>query len=441
MHKNQHFSQTLRLAAPVALSQVSDMLTVTADTIMVGMLGTTALAAVTLANSISIVVMLFAIGYTIAITPLAAREWGGKNHGAFFAIIKRGFHVSMLITTLLVVLLLLGSPFMHLTGSPTEVCEQAIPFFRWIVLSFLLRIAFGSFKQASEATGNSHTPMMIALFANIVNVFLNWVFIWGKLGMPELGAEGAGVATFLSRVVACAIAWIAWQQLKRRNPHTYQPLPNHVTQKLFRSGTVIGSQIVLEVLAFASGAIMMGWISTTALAAHQVALNLASISFMIALGLGSAATVRISNFLGEHKPTEAMKAGWTTIQLVVGYELFSALLYVLGRTLFPTFYTVDLEVIQLASYLLLFAAIFQLVDGVQAVALGVLRGLHDHNVPTLIAGVSYLAVALPTSYVVAFVFKVGPGGIWIGYVAGLIVAAVGYLLRIRYIQHRLLAAS
>ena len=432
MSRIKDFRETITLSLPVAASYVSDMRTVAVDSIMVGSLGTASLAAVTLAGSSTMIVMLFGIGFTVAITPMAAASWARGDHAHVAGVARTGTRITIVVSLALVAMLLSLSPFLSILGAPDDVTQIATPFFRWLVLSFLFRLAFGAFKQTTEALGNTRLPMMIALGANVLNVFLNWVFIWGNLGAPTMGVEGAGFATFLSRVAAAAVAFWAWRRFAY-----FAPLRNHATSRasrgdrklLFTSGASIGLQITLEVLAFAAGAIMIGWIGATQLAAHQIALNLASITFMIALGLSTAATLRLASAAGRKDMPGLRRAASSAILLVIAYELIAVTAFVTLRFWLPSLYVADPAVIALSAHLLLYAAAFQLFDGMQAVGMGLLRGMNDTRIPTIIAFSSYTIVAMPVGYVCAFPFGMGPAGIWVGYLTGLITASVGYFLR------------
>ena len=430
---------TLALAAPIAASQVSDMLTLAVDLIMVGSLGTLPLAAVTLAGTSSTIILLFGVGFTVAMTPeIAARMARGDVSGAAAAA-RTGSQMSLLVAAILVGILLLVSPWLYVLGAPADVTEMAIPYFRWYVLSFLFRLGFGAIKQTSEALNNSRMPMMIAIAANLLNVLFNWIFIYGNLAMPAMGAEGAGFATMLSRVCAVAIGLWVWQRASLFRPlrmQGKQSLARDERRALLVSGASIGLQITLEVAAFAIGGLMVGWLGAAPLAAHQVALNLASMTFMGALGLSSAATVRVASASGSGDVRDVRSAAHVAIGIMVGFELATSLLFVIFRHQLPMLYSQDPLVLALASQLLIYAAAFQVFDGLQVVGMGILRGLNDTRVPAIMAFVAYIMLCIPLGYAFAFPMGLGTHGIWIGYVVGLTIASIAYLLRYRSITNK-----
>lgn len=422
------------LAAPLATSQVSDMLTVAADTVMVGALGTTELAAVSLAGSSGTIVLLFGLGYNVAITPLVASAWGRGDHADAKSALMAGARISLIVAAVLVAGLLALSPLLSLLGAPADVTAMAAPYFRWYVASFFFRLLFGVFKQTSEAIGNTKLPMLIALCSNVLNVLFNWLLIWGIAGLPAMGVEGAGLATFLSRVAGLLLAWYAWRHLTDFQPiRQANALQERIVEswrRIWRTGTAIGAQITMEVFAFAAGAIMIGWIGATQLAAHQIAMNIASITFMIALACGSAATVTVAQAVGRGNWSDVRQEAFSALGLIAIYEIVTGLAMIPLRYLLPDIYIDDPHVIAMAGALLVYAAAFQIFDGLQAVGLGILRGLDDTKVPTIIAFCAYTLVALPLSYFLSTQTSLKEQGVWVGYVAALIIASISYLYRI-----------
>jgi MATE family multidrug resistance protein len=274
-------------------------------------------------------------------------------------------------------------------------------------------------------------------------VILNWIFIYGELGAPAMGAEGAGLATFLARALGAAAAWVVWVKadfMKEVNAELKRQWGRSDLRKsirqILKDGTGIGLQIIVEVSGFAFGAIMIGWIGATELAAHNVSINPAAITFMVAFGLGSAATIRVSRHRGEGNWKGARNAGIAALVIVLIYMVVVAAFYTLTRYELPKLYIADPAVIELASQLLLWAGAFSIFDGLQVVALGILRGYGDIRVPTIWAAISYLVVTIPAGYIFTFPLGMGPAGVWLGYLLGLMIACVAYLWRFRLIVNR-----
>ncbi|MDZ4746136.1 MAG: MATE family efflux transporter [bacterium] len=438
MRFRQHLSETIRLATPVALFHVSDMITVLVDTVMVGHLGRTELAAATFANAVTIVPFLFSVGFSIAITPLAGAFWAAGNTDDARRMVRVGAWSSMGLSVLVTVALLALIPFLHLFGSPQNVVQTSIPFYIWFVLSFIPRTGFGVFKQTAEAMANTRIAMIIALSSNALNIVLNWIFIYGYVGVPAFGVEGAGIGTFIARSAGFIAAWLVFAKSDffvdmRKTVHSSIATRVSVMKDFIaicKTGIPIGGQVVVEITAFAMGALMIGNFGEVPLSSHQIAINLAAVTFMVALGIGSASTIRVSHLRGQNNMHEAFRAARAALLLVFVFECITAILFITLRDVLPRMYTFDIEVITLASTLLIYAAAFQLFDGLQAVGLAVLRGYNDVKIPALIAIVAYLVVSLPVSAYCAFTLHWGAAGVWVGYLAGLIVASVGFLWRV-----------
>ena len=421
-----HIKKTLLIAYPVMLSQLGHVLVGVADSIMVGSLGAEPLAAVSLANSLFFLVLMFGIGISLAITPLvAAADGGDATHNAheFF---RHGLVINLVVGVGLCLLLIGAAPMLHILDQPPAVVALTIPYLVIITVSLLPFMVFQTFKQYAEGLSLTRTAMFITVGANLLNVGLNYLLIYGYGGLPELGLNGAGIATLVARVVMMvAIAvyvlrapWFMWQPLRLRS------LQKNIISKMLRIGVPTGFQYVFEVGAFSFASIMMGWLGAEALAAHQIALNLAAISYMVATGLAAAATVRIGNQLGQRDIPNMRRVGWSALLMSMAVMGTSALAFVLFNQFLPSLYIDNESVITLASSLLMIAAVFQLSDGIQAVALGMLRGMTDVKIPTLVALVAYWIIALPLGYVLAFPLGWGAQGIWLGLSAGLTLAAM-----------------
>jgi MATE family multidrug resistance protein len=278
--------------------------------------------------------------------------------------------------------------------------------------------------------------MIIALSANFVNAFANWVLIFGELGFPKLGIAGAAWATFASRIfMAAAIMFYVMRNEKFKrydvNFH-FRGLDFKIIKKILRLGLPSGFQYFFEVGAFSFAVIMIGWIGANELAAHQIAINLASISFMAVLGISQAASIRVGNAMGEQSVSKIRKAGFTGIFLGASIMSLAGLTFILLNNFLPTLYIDDEAVISIASRLIIIAALFQLSDGTQAVGIGVLRGLTDIKGPTIITFIAYWVISLPIAYILAFYFNLGVDGVWIGLLIGLTVSAILLTLRFNH---------
>ncbi len=435
-----HFRQTALIAYPVMLSQLGHILVGVADSIMVGNLGAQPLAAVSLANSIFSLVLTFGIGVSIGITPLVAAADGAGDQQKSGEIFKHGLLINMITGVLLCILVIASSFLLYYFDQPLDVVDSTIPYLSIIAASLIPFMLFQSFKQYAEGLSYTRVAMYITVSANILNIVLNYLLIYGKGGLPAMGLNGAGWATLISRI-AMGIAMMlyvlkaSWYQQRKMQVNHWK---KQLIKRILSLGIPTGMQYIFEVGAFSFASIMMGWIGTKALAAHQIAINLAAISYMVATGLAAAATVRIGNQLGMKDIPNMRRAGFTA--MIMGWLLmgFSAFIFIAFNQALPELYIKDTGVVELAASLLIIAAFFQLSDGTQAVGLGLLRGMADVKIPTVITLFAYWVVALPLGYWLAFTLEWGPQGIWLGLLTGLSVAAILLLLRFQRFSKKLL---
>jgi MATE family multidrug resistance protein len=432
----EHFPKTLSLAYPVMLSQLGQVMVGVADSMMVGRLGAETLAAASLANSIFFVTMMFGIGVSMAITPLVAAADGEGKPNRISKVFKHGFVISFFTGCLLCLVIVLASPVLFYLNQPEEVVRLAIPYLMIITSSLIPFMLFQTFKQFAEGLSQTKQAMFITVFCNLANIFMNWVLIYGNLGFPAMGINGAGWATLISRVMmALMISYYVWNS-KRYIPYKigfgFRKLSFPLMSKMLQIGVPTGFQFIFEVGAFSAAAIMMGWIGVNALAAHQIAINLASISYMMASGLSAAAMVRVGNQLGRNDIKSLREIGFTTFGMVAIFMLFFAVVLIAFRNFLPMLYINDLPVIEMTSSLLIIAGLFQLSDGIQVVGLGALRGMADVKVPTVVTLIAYWGVGLPLGYFFAFPLGFNEQGIWYGLFTGL--TCTGILLIYRFNQ-------
>jgi multidrug resistance protein, MATE family len=431
----KEYKKNLTLAYPVVLSQLGHILVGVADSIMVGRLGVDPLGAISLANGIFTVILVFGLGISFSITPLIAIAESQQNYTRIALFLINGMLANMLIG---VALFLAGfglSPLLAYLSQPEEVVRLAIPFINVLFLSMVPLMYFQAYKQFTEGLSLTKPAMYISVFSNVLNILLNYLLIYGKLGFPELGMMGAAWATLISRVVMALMMSFFVMYARRFYPYRLFFKAKYISvvymARIYRVGLPIAMQMVFEVGAFSFSAIMMGWISAHALAAHQIALSIAAISYMMASGIAAAATIRVGNAFGKKKYTKMRSAGLSSVVLVVIFMSLSAGLMIGLKDYIPLLYIKDeiteATVISIASGLLIIAALFQISDGIQVVCLGALRGLEDVRYPGVISLLAYWVVALPLGYFCCFVLKWGPYGIWTGLLVGLSIAA-GMLL-------------
>lgn len=437
-----HFKTTFIIAYPIVLSQLGHITVGVADSMMVGELGTDPLAAVSLANSIFSLVLMFGIGVSMAITPLVAAADGKGDKQKSGEVFRHGFIINMCAAFFLGLLVLSGSSVLYYLEQPEQVVRLTIPYLLIITLSLIPFMLFQTFKQYAEGLSFTRTAMFITLSANLLNIALNYLLIYGKLGFPALGLNGAGWATLISRVIM-AIVMIAyvtrasWFQQELRIKHFQKKL----MVRMLKLGIPTGFQYVFEVGAFSCAAIMMGWLGAQALAAHQIALNMAAVSYMMVTGIAAASTVRVGNQLGKQDIPNMRRAGFSAFLMGLMLMTASAIFFVVGKHFLPSLYIDEPDVIELAGSLLIVAAFFQLSDGVQAVGLGSLRGMADVKIPTIITLVAYWVLGLPIAYWLAFPMDLGPHGIWYGLLLSLTIAAILLFARFHYLSKKLLKKS
>ena len=425
MSKIFQWRENVPLALPVIIGQLGHIVTSVADSIMVGQLGVISLAAVSLAGSITSVPLVFGIGVAYGLTPLVARAYGQKRWGKAYRLLKNSTLVNLLTSTIMFLFAWLLFLLVQKTNQSIEVIQESRVYLILIMVSYIPFMLFLSGKQYLEGMGDTKTPMRISLIGNLLNVLLNGVLIFGLFSFPVLGILGAGIATITARIIMAIHVW--YFVLEKRN--NYKIVQDNVIisiraiRSLLKLGLPSGLQYVFEVSAFAASAWIIGTYGPSQLAAHQIAINLASISYMAATGLGAAGTVRMGQLLGAKRGGEALNAGKSLFSLTIAFMIFTGILFFTLRNILPSFYTTDSDVISAAASLLIVATIFQVSDGLQATALGVLRGMQDVKTPTVISFVSYYVIALPLEWLLGTYFGWGAIGVWVALAIGLTLSA------------------
>ena len=438
----QHFSKNFTLAYPVVLSQLGHIMVSVFDSLMVGQTGTLPLAAASLGNSIFTVTLVFGLGVSYSITPLIAAADGRRNYTRISLLLLNGLVSNVLLGIALFVAGYFFTPYINLLGQPAQVAAMAVPYLNILFLSMVPLMVFQAFRQFAEGLSLTKQAMWISLVANSLNILLNYILIFGKLGFEPMGLVGAGWATLISRVVMALMMAGYVVYGKRFEVFRHFLRLRHLSflhmYRIFKLGLPISVQMIFEMGAFSFSAVMIGWLGAKELAAHQIAINVASVTYMMASGIAAAATIRVGNQKGLGNFRAMRMAGISNLVMGVLFMVCSGLLMVLGNRLIPMLYIDDPEVIRIASSLLVIAALFQISDGVQVVGLGALRGLEDVKVPSLISLLAYWGIGLPVGYFLCFKAGFGVDGIWAGLLTGLSVAAVLLTLRFRSLSSRLL---
>lgn len=441
MSVRQHIKPNFLLAYPVMLSMLGQVMTGVADSVMVGWTGPVPLAASSLANIFFSIPLFFGVGVSYAITPLVAQAEGAADPSKIVTVLKNGSLINLITGLLLTLLIFSIEPFIYYMGQPEEVVTLAIPYLSIVAVSIIPTMIFQTYRQFAEGLQRTRVAMVIVVGSNLINIALNYLLIFGKFGFPELGLNGAGIATLLSRLIMAMsmMAYVYWGRkfLNYRSGFSIGGFSRSLIIKMLHIGLPAGSQFIFEAGAFGFSAIMMGWLGTTALAAHQIAINLATISYMTTSGLGAAATIRVGYFLGQQDHKNLRQAAFTMIAMAVVIMAGWAILFIVGRLGLPALYIDDQSVIILTSDLLIVGAFFQLSDGVQVVTAGALRGLQDVKIPSVLIFVAYWVIALPLGYLLAFPLKLEAIGIWIGLFLGLTITATAMVVRFYRLSGRL----
>ena len=428
------------------LTQLGAALVGLFDSIMVGHYGTADLAAVSFSNALFFTVMVFAMGALMAVTPLVGYAVGaGESKEHISGLLANGMIFTLLVTILALVLLVPCIPLLHRFGQEEDVVLAARPYFTLIVLSIVPFLFFCLCKQFLEGLGNTTVAMVITVACNLLNILLNYVFIFGHWGIRPMGAEGAGLATLIARTLTavCFVVVI----LMRRDWRLYLTLIQcrmfrwHELRPFIRIGVPIGFQSFVEAFLFTASFVIIGWISKESLAAHHIANQMADMTFMLAMGIGSATTIRVSHQLGKGDLPAVRMASRASVHLCLMMNTIGALVMITLRNYLPYVFTSDPEVISIASTLILIAGLLQYADGLQCIGGAMLRGIQDVRVPMRIAYIAYLVVALPLGIVLTFPMGLGAKGMWIAFVIGLAIPAVCFHIRFQRQMGRLEAQA
>jgi len=430
--------KTLNLAFPIILGEVAQMMLGIIDTAMVGSVGYKQLAAAALVMSVMNIPFVFGIGITISVSQMVSMAIGRNDRKLVSHYLFNGFWLCAISAVIISLGIELGKNILFHLGQDQEVAKLALPYMQimgWSVIPMLLFLAL---KQFTDGLEHTKTAMMLSLLALPLNVFLNWVLIYGNWGFPRLELMGAGWGTLITRsIIFIALGLIILYHNTFRKYVAVREkewkLKWQTLKELLGIGIPSSFQITMEVGAFAVSGILIGTIGAVEQAAHQIALSMASLTFMVSMGLSQAGSIRASNAFGRRDSVAIRLIGKSTLIMALIYGSFCAIIFILFRHQLPFIFNDEKQVVSLAAYLLLFAALFQISDSTQAVSAGLLRGIKDVRIPTVFIGIAYWAIGIPLGCLLAFYFKMGAAGIWIGFIAGLSFSAIFLSFRFRKI--------
>ncbi len=447
----KEFSYNLRLAYPIILGMLGHTIVGIVDNVMVGKLGPTELAAVSLANSFVFIAMSLGIGFSTAITPLAAEADGEKNIEKGRSVFHHGLYLCTVLGFSLFVLVFFAKQLITFMGQPDHVVELSKPYLDIVAFSLIPLIMFQGYKQFADGMSETKYAMWATILGNVVNVVLNYLFIYGIWIFPKLGIVGAAVGTIASRFVMLGFMHYKMQRKAKFHPFfegfSLKEIKKEMNLKIIRLGGPSSMQMFFEVGLFTGAVWLSGIIGVANQAANQIALSLASFTFMFAMGLSVAATIRVGNQKGLGDFRKMKIVAYSIFLLAVLLEIGFALIFVLFHEQMPKIFvnmdsltdlTANTEVVSIASQLLLVAAVFQISDGIQVVVLGALRGLQDAKVPMYITFVAYWIVGFPVSIYLGLYTNLKAVGIWIGLLSGLTTAALFLYIRFNRLTKKLI---
>ncbi len=442
-----YYNENLKLALPIVVSQLGHTLVHMADGIIVGhFAGTVQLAAVSLVNSLFMLILVLGLGISYGLTPLIAQANGSKDYEKCGKLLSNSILINFIFALILVALVYLVSfTLINNLGQSADVVEHAKPYLRLMGVSIIPLMIFQSFKQFTEGLGFTKQAMSISIWGNIVNIIFGVIFVKGMFGIEPMGVKGVGYATLIDRV-AMAIAMGAYVfNSKRFIPYlghfAFKAINFKKIKEIIKLGAPVAMQYSFEISAFSGAGIMIGTIGKVEQASHFTALSLAAFTYMLASGIASAATIKTGHNYGGKKFMDLRYSAIASYHVVLLFMGFTAILFIGANQFLPYIFTDDKMVVGLAAQLLIIAGFFQLFDGTQVVGLGVLRGIGDVNIPTFITFLSYWVVGIPLGYYVGIYHGVGVKGIWYGLTFGLLAASILLFWRFQVLSKKLAQAN
>ena len=437
---NNHIKNTIYLAWPLVITQVGYIITGMVDTVFLGKIGAAEQAACILSNNLYILLLVFGIGVSYATTPLVTSANQNMDLLKKASLFKNSIFLNVSVSIICFIVLFLSSGLLKYMHQPEDVIKLAVPFFNVLIFSMIPISLFFTCKQYCEGLSNTRMALFISIIGNVINIVLNYLLIYGKFGFPELGYIGSAWASFISRV----FMGFSFLYLIFKSPVTKEisAVYNRVKinkKELFhlaKIGLNAGLQLTFEVAAFVIAGLMAGTFGKEQIDAHGIALSIAAFTYMFASAISSASSIRVGIYKAQDNWLEIKQAAFSSIKLVMLIMGGFAILFLMINNFLPKVFSSDLQIVNLASKLLIIAALFQLFDGIQVTIVGILRGLEDSKIPTLISLVGYWIIALPLAYWLAFILKLETVGVWIGLLFSLIFAAIILFWRLNYLINK-----
>ena len=428
---------TVKLAVPIIIGELAQMSLHIIDSAMVGAISYKQLAATSLVISALNIPFVMGIGMTISVSQMVSMAHGQKDSKKVSHYLFNGFWLCFATAVIISLSMVFGRNILYYLGQDPEVVELSIPFMKLLGISMIPMLLFMTLKQFTDGLEYTRTAMLLSLCAMPINIFLNWLLIYGNLGFPRLELVGAGWATLITRIIICVV--LAFVILRHKTfrefiaPRKTEWKFNRITLKnLLKIGIPSSLQIGTEAGAFAITGIIIGTMGAVSQAAHQIALSCAALTFMVSMGLSQAGSIRTSNAFGSKNWKKISLIGKSALLTGLIYGVICAIMFIMLRNILPKFFNDNIEVITLASYLLLLAGIFQISDATQVIGAGLLRGIKDVKIPTYLVAIAYWVIGLPSGYLFAFTFKMGAAGMWLGFIVGLTMA--GVFLSVRFLR-------
>jgi MATE family multidrug resistance protein len=435
-----YYADSLKLAIPVVISQLGHTLVQMSDSIIVGhFAGTVSLAAVSLVNSLFMVPLVIGMGISYGLTPLVAQNNGRKNFKECGLLLSNSLFLNILSGILLFAGIYFGTMALigHLDQSPAVV-NEAKPYLFLMSLSLIPLLIFSTFKQFAEGLGFTKQAMMVSIWGNVLNICLGIIFVKGLFGVHPMGIRGVGYSTLIDRcVMAIVMAVYVFRSPIFKaylKSFAFKNIDRIRGLQIMKIGAPVALQYTFEISAFGGAAILIGTIGLVQQAAHQVAMSLAAMTYMMASGISAGAAIKSGNYFGSGDHKNLRLAAISNYHIVLVFMATTALIFTFGRHLLPWIITSDENVIVIAAQLLIIAAFFQLFDGTQVVGLGILRGMGDVNIPTFITFLAYWVIGLPVGYLLGITFNLGVYGVWYGLVLGLATASILLFVRFNIIS-------